>query len=293
MQLYLDSADLTEIADAMSWGIVDGLTTTPTFMHRSGVEDVDALILHLADIVPQLQIEALGNDVESIRKEAYRQLELGLDKGHTVFKIPMSLHGVQACKQLVSDGLMVNMHLVYTVQQAYMAMQAGATYVCPLVGRLQDQGQDALGLVAQIVEMKHRYLYDSQVMFSSVRHTEHVRNAIEIGVDACTIPHKVLKSLTDNHFTSLGAQQFERHTRLTTKQVSDVMKKADTTVSQSTSIAHALLKMTTAGYGAITVVDAAGTLLKAHEQFAQHKVDTLVVLDNEKAVGLLDIQDII
>ena len=169
MELYLDSADLKEIEDAFKLGFLDGLTTTPTFMHRGGVTDVDALIVKLSKMVPVLQIEALGNTAEEVVKEAHRQLKLGLDPKKTVFKIPVSLEGVRACRMLRNENLLVNVHLVYTLQQAYMAMKAGASYVCPLVGRLQDQGHDALELVGQCVFAVDHYGYDTKIMFSSVR----------------------------------------------------------------------------------------------------------------------------
>src|SRR5580698_1624824 len=157
MELYLDSADLKEIEEAFQLGFLNGLTTTPTFMHRGGVTDIDQLIVKLSRIVPVLQIEALGNTAEEVLKEAHRQLKLGLDPKKTVFKIPVSLEGVKACYLLRKEGLLVNVHLVYTLQQAYMAMQAGATYVCPLVGRLQDQGHDAIELVNQCVRAVNEY----------------------------------------------------------------------------------------------------------------------------------------
>ncbi len=147
MELYLDSADIKEIKEAFQLGFLTGLTTTPTFMHREGITDIDSTILELAKIVPVLQIEALGRTAEEIVAEAKRQDALGLDRETTVYKIPVSLEGVKACRMLVNEGYKVNIHLVYTLQQAYMAMQAGATYVCPLVGRLQDQGTDALQLL--------------------------------------------------------------------------------------------------------------------------------------------------
>ena len=113
-------------------------------MVREGIMDVDSTIVKLSKMVPVLQIEALGNTAEDVVKEAHRQLDLGLDPKKTVFKIPVSLEGLRACNMLRKQDLMVNVHLVYTLQQAYMAMHAGASYVCPLVGRLQDQGHDAL-----------------------------------------------------------------------------------------------------------------------------------------------------
>jgi len=261
MELYLDSADLHEIEEAFKLGFLDGLTTTPTFMHRHGITDVDALMLKLADLVPVLQVEALGETADEIQAEAHRLLELGLDPARTVFKIPVSLEGVQACKRLRDDDVLVNVHLVYTLQQAYMAMHAGATYVCPLVGRLQDQGHDALDLVEQCVEAVNYYGYDTRIMFSSVRHSEHVRNALSLGVHTITVPYRILTRLTDNNFTTVGTDQFFRHTRLMTKAVSDVMSSVNPVVDSETPVQDAIVKMTEFGFGCVTVVNADGSLV--------------------------------
>ncbi|MFM2145172.1 MAG: hypothetical protein RL732_8, partial [Bacteroidota bacterium] len=231
MELYLDSANIREIEEGFKLGFLDGLTTTPTFMQREGITDIDGTIVKLSKIVPVLQIEALGNTAEEVMAEAKRQLDLGLDPKKTVFKIPVSLEGVRACKMLRNAGYLVNVHLVYTLQQAYMAMQAGATYVCPLVGRLQDQGHDALALVEQCVGAVNRYGYNTKIMFSSVRHAEHVRNAINIGVHTITVPLKVLKALTDNNLTQMGTEQFIRDTRLMTVRVKDAINGINPTVA--------------------------------------------------------------
>ena len=334
MELYLDSADLKEIEEAFKLGFLNGLTTTPTFMHRGGVTDVDGLILKLAKIVPVLQIEALGNSAEEVVAEAKRQLALGLDIKKTVFKIPVSLEGVRACYLLRKEGFLVNVHLVYTLQQAYMAMQAGATYVCPLVGRLQDQGHDALELVNQCVAAVETYGYDTKIMFSSVRHAEHVRNAITLGVHTITAPWKVMKALTENNFTTLGTQQFIEHTRLLTTKVKDVIKPTNPIVSADLSVTDALVKMTEFGFGSVAVVNSTGTVIgvftdgdlrrklqengreiltqplssfsykapisieatailnDASDIFKKTKVDTILVTDNGKPVGMLDIQDL-
>ncbi|MFN7405051.1 MAG: transaldolase family protein [Cyclobacteriaceae bacterium] len=334
MELYLDSADIKEIEDAFKLGFLNGLTTTPTFMHRGGVTDIDSLIVKLSKMVPVLQIEALGDKAEDIVKEAKRQLDLGLDPKKTVFKIPVSLEGVKGCYLLRKEGLLVNVHLVYTLQQAYMAMQAGATYVCPLVGRLQDQGHDALELVKQCVTAVDHYKYDTKIMFSSVRHAEHVRNAINLGVHTITVPWKVMKALTENNFTSLGTQQFVEHTRLITTKVKDVIRNVNPVVKADTALADAIVKMTEYGYGCVTVVNASGQLVgvftdgdlrrriqaegrdvlnhkigdfqykqpisvdansllnEAADVFKKNNVDTLLVTDGGKPVGMLDIQDI-
>lgn len=263
MELYLDSVDLDEIRTAFELGFLTGLTTTPTFMHRHGVTDIDAMILQLGDIVPILQVEALGRTANDIHAEAHRLIDIGVDPKKTVFKIPVSYEGVKVCKKLVDEGLMVNVHLVYTLQQAYMALEAGATYVCPLVGRLQDQGHDALALVEQCVDAVDRYGYDGKIMFSSVRHAEHVRNAINIGVHTITVPFKVLKQLTENNFTTLGTEQFFEHTHLMTVKVKDVIRPANPLVSLNTEITDVVVKMSESGFGCVTAVDDKGRLVGA------------------------------
>jgi len=260
MELYLDSANLKEIEEGFKLGYLNGLTTTPTFMQKEGITDIDGTIVKLSKIVPVLQIEALGDSAEEVLAEAERQLALGLDPTKTVFKIPVSLEGVRACKLLRDKGYLVNVHLVYTLQQAYMAMQAGATYVCPLVGRLQDQGHDALALVEQCVDAVELYGYDTKIMFSSVRHAEHVRNAINIGVHTITVPLKILKQLTENNFTTLGTEQFITDTRLMMVKVKDAINNINPIVSEDTNITDAIIKMTEFNFGAITVVTNSGDI---------------------------------
>lgn len=334
MELYLDSANLKEIEEGFKLGFLNGLTTTPTFMQKEGITDIDGTIVKLSKMVPVLQIEALGNTAEEILAEAERQLALGLDKTKTVFKIPVSLEGVRACKLLRDKDLLVNVHLVYTLQQAYMAMHAGATYVCPLVGRLQDQGHDALALVQQCVDAVDLYGYDTKIMFSSVRHTEHVRNAINVGVHTITVPLKVLKQLTENNFTTVGTDQFIMDTRLMMVKVKEAINGINPIVSEDTTLTDAIVKLTEFGFGAITVMKKDGNirgvftdgslrklladkgrdvlnaklsdldfrepitidgnvlLNEANTLFKKTNVDTIVVTDNGKPVGMLDIQDL-
>ncbi len=334
MELYLDSADIKEIEEAFQLGFLAGLTTTPTFMHRQGVTDVDTLILKLANMVPVLQVEALGETADEIYKEAHRQIKMGLDTSKSVFKIPVSLEGVRACKQLTDEGIMVNVHLVYTLQQAYMAMAAGATYVCPLVGRLQDQGHDALALVEQCVNAVNYYGYNTKIMFSSVRNVEHVRNAINIGVHTITAPYKIIKQLTENNFTTLGTEQFFEHTKLMTVRVRQVLGSGNPIVIPTDTMTDAILKMTESGFGCVTVVntdgsivgvftdgdlrraiqtkgkealnmkmsdisfktpvsiDADALLYEAQNLFKSSQVDNILVTDQGKPVGILDIQDL-
>ncbi len=261
MELYLDSANLKEIEEGFKLGFLTGLTTTPTFMQRKGITDIDGTIVKLSKIVPILQIEALGNTAEEVVAEAVRQLELGLDPTKTVFKIPVSLEGLRACRMLRDKGLLVNVHLVYTLQQAYMAMQAGATYVCPLVGRLQDQGHDAIALVEQCVNAVEKYGYNTKIMFSSVRNSEHVRNALTAGAHTITVPLKILKSLTENNFTPVGTEQFLSDTRLMTVRVKDAINNINPIVNADSNMKDAIVKMTEYGFGCITVVNNSGDVV--------------------------------
>lgn len=287
MEFYLDSANIAEIEEAMNLGFITGLTTTPTFMHRDGITDIDGTIMKLSKMVPVLQIEALGEKSDEIVDEAHRLLDLGLDSQKTVFKIPISMEGARACYKLRQEGHMVNLHLVYSLQQAYMAFSAGASYVCPLVGRLQDQGYDALGLVQQCVEAVNYYGYDSKIMFSSVRHAEHVRNALNIGVDTCTIPWKVIQQLFQNHFTDIGTQQFFEHTRLMTITVKDAMRKADAVISEDKTIADALVKMSKSKLGAVTVIDANGSLKGVFTDGDVRRMETEGTMDTQKTLSSL------
>lgn len=255
MELYLDSIKFSEVEEADKLGFIAGLTTTPTFLYNEGITDLDAAIVKLSKMVKVLHVEALGDTAEDIVKEAGRILGLGLSKDKTVFKIPVSEEGVKACKMLTSQGMMVNVHLIYTLQQAYMAFAAGATYVCILVGRMQDQGHDALLLVEQCVKAVERYGYKSKVMFSSVRNAEHVRNALMLGAHTCTIPWKVLKMLPQNHFTDIGIKQFVDHTNLMKIKAIDIARMENIKLSHKATILEALELMTKSKLGSIIILD--------------------------------------
>jgi len=259
MDLYLDSVDFQEIEEAFELGFLKGLTTTPTFMHRQGITDIDGAIVKLSGMVPELQVEALGQTSQEIVDEAHRLLTLPLQKP-PVFKVPISLEGLRACKTLADEGHRVNVHLIYTLNQAYMAMAAGAAFVCPLAGRLHDQGHDALDLFTQIVEVAEIYDYDTKVMFSSVRHPDHVRQALMAGVHVCTVPWGVLKRLCDNALTAVGTNQFFEHTRLMTMRVREIIREINPICPVSETVNNALVAMTESRLGAVALVDDKGNL---------------------------------
>ena len=335
MDLYLDSVDFQEIERALEFGFIKGLTTTPTFMHRHGITDIDGAIVKLSGMVGELQVEALGDDPDSIVAEADRILGLPLER-EPVFKVPISNAGVIACHRLTQKGHRVNVHLIYTLNQAYMAIAAGAAFVCPLAGRLQDQGHDAIKLFEQCVEVIDKHDYNVKVMFSSVRHPEHVRQAMLSGVHVCTAPFSVISHLCDNSLTALGTAQFWEHTQLMTKRVGDVVRPQNPVCETSETLTSAMVKMTESRLGAVTLVDGNGavagvftdgdlrrslqsegqTILEetlaeigftegpvtieenafldeAVKLFKEYEVDSIVVVDKNKPVGVLDIQDLV
>jgi len=279
MDLYLDSVDFKEIERAFEFGFLRGLTTTPTFMHRHGITDIDAAIVKLSGMVPELQVEALGDTVETILAEADRIMALPL-QSEPVFKVPISNAGVMACQRLTAKGRRVNVHLIYTLSQAYMAVAAGAAFVCPLAGRLQDQGHDAIKLFEQCVEMIDRHNYDSKVMFSSVRHPEHVRQALLAGVHVCTVPYNVIAHLCDNSLTALGTAQFREHTHLMTTRVKELIRPQNPVCQLTDKLSSAMVKMTESRLGVVSLVDGSGKLagvftdgdLRRHLQSDGHQV---------------------
>jgi transaldolase len=335
VELYLDSVDFKEIEAAFDFGFVKGLTTTPTFMHRHGITDIDAAIVKLSGMVPELQVEALGDTPDAILAEAERLLSLPLER-EPVFKVPISNDGVKACNRLTQKGHRVNVHLIYTLNQAYMAMEAGAAFICPLAGRMQDQGHDAIQLFEQCVDVIERYGYDSKVMFSSVRHAEHVRQAMLTGVHVCTMPFGVMKNLCENTLTALGTAQFREHTALMTMRVKDVIREANPVCQASETLSAAMVKMTESRLGTVTLVDTKGSVAgvftdgdlrrklqadgraildkplsaigfstKPHtidrdallndavKLFKKAEVDSIIVVDGTRPVGVLDVQDLI
>ena len=261
MELFVDSVDLHEIRLATEFGFLEGITTTPTFMHRHGIKDVDAAIVELSKMANQVHVEALGEDCSQILAEAERLSALsGLAKT-PVFKIPVTNEGLKAAYRLSQQGHKTNIHLVYTLNQAYLAAASGASYICPLVGRLHDQGHDSFALIEQVVKMVEQYRYPSKIMVSSVRHLDHVRMAILCGAHAITIPWRVLRILSENVLTGHGISDFSTHTKLTTCTVRQVIRPENPVVTENATVAEAAIEMTRSKLGAVSVVDGEGRLI--------------------------------
>ncbi|MDO9172806.1 MAG: fructose-6-phosphate aldolase [bacterium] len=206
MKFFIDTADLDEIRDALSMGVLDGVTTNPSLMARAGRKDTDKLLKEICDLVEgPVSGEVVALDAAGMIKEG-RRLS-GLSE-HLVVKIPLTIDGLKATRALSDEGIPVNMTLCFSVSQALLAAKAGAAYVSPFVGRLDDISQDGMGLIEDIVEVYEKYEIGTEIIVASVRHPDHVVRAALLGADIATIPHKVIKQLVQHPLTDQGIAAF-------------------------------------------------------------------------------------
>ena len=205
MKFFLDTANIDEIKDAHSMGMVDGVTTNPSLIAKEG-RDFEEVIQEICEIVDgPISAEVISTDTDGMLKEA-RHLA-GLHK-NIVVKIPMTVDGIKATCQLTKEGIKTNVTLVFSPLQALMAAKAGATYVSPFLGRLDDLSQDGLQLIEQIVDMYANYAYETEIIVASVRNPLHVLESAMMGADIATIPYSVLGKFAAHPLTDKGLQAF-------------------------------------------------------------------------------------
>lgn len=205
MKFFIDTANIEEIKEAHSMGMVDGVTTNPSLIAKEGGE-FEVIIKEICDIVDgPISAEVISVDTEGMLKEA-RQLAKIHD--NIVVKVPMTVDGLKATRQLTEEGIKTNVTLVFSPLQALMAAKAGATFVSPFVGRLDDLAQEGLFLVEQIVEIYSNYAFDTEIIVASVRNPLHVLDAALMGADIATIPFSVLGKLAAHPLTEKGLKAF-------------------------------------------------------------------------------------
>ena len=208
MKIFLDTANIEEIKEGVSWGIVDGVTTNPTLISKEtkdGKTFMD-IVEEILKIVPgPVSLEVISTDTEGMVREARKLAELG---DNATIKIPMTVEGLKAVKILSKEGIMTNVTLVFSPNQAILAAKAGATFVSPFVGRMDDIGHDGIGIVADIHRIYRNYGFKTEVIVASVRHPRHVYEAALIGADIVTMPFKVLKFMVKHPKTDEGIERF-------------------------------------------------------------------------------------
>ncbi|MFC1567540.1 fructose-6-phosphate aldolase [Thermodesulfobacteriota bacterium] len=205
MKFFIDTANIDEIKDAHSMGMVDGVTTNPSLIAKEG-RDFEEIIKEICDVVDgPISAEVISLDTEGMLKEARH---LAAIHENIVVKIPMTVDGLKATRRLAEENIKTNVTLVFSPLQALMAAKAGASFVSPFVGRLDDLSQEGLMLVEQIVEIYSNYAYDTEIIVASVRNPLHVLDAALMGADIATIPYNVLAKLAAHPLTDKGIKAF-------------------------------------------------------------------------------------
>jgi transaldolase len=208
MKIFLDTANIDEIRDAAALGILGGVTTNPSLMSKESRGDYKAVLKEICGIVQgPVSAEVVSEEFEEMLRQGR---DLAKIDDHIVVKIPLIAEGIKAVKQLSSEEINTNVTLCFSANQALLAAKAGATYISPFVGRLDDVGMDAMGVVADIVEIYENYAYSTQVLVASVRHTQHVLESATLGADVATIPYKVLMQLLKHPLTDTGIEAFNK-----------------------------------------------------------------------------------
>lgn len=205
MKFFIDTANINEIREAASLGILDGVTTNPSLVSKEG-KDFRKLLDEILQIVNgPVSAEVISTDYEGILKEGR---ELSSIHKNIVVKVPLIKEGLKAVKTLTGEGIKVNVTLCFSPTQAILAAKAGATYVSPFVGRLDDISTGGMDLISQIVQIFKNYDYKTQVLVASIRHPLHVVEAALIGADVCTIPFEVINKMFNHPLTEIGLEKF-------------------------------------------------------------------------------------
>jgi transaldolase len=205
MKFFIDTANTDEIRKAWELGVIDGVTTNPSLMAKEGRDPVQVLKTICSIVSGPVNAEVVGLSAEVMIKEAKV-----LSKIHKniVIKIPMIEEGLKAVKKLSSQGIKTNVTLIFSAAQALLAAKAGAQYVSPFVGRLDDISHDGMELVSQIIDIYDNYLFETEVIVASVRNPLHVLDAARMGADIATIPFTVIRQLTKHPLTDTGLEKF-------------------------------------------------------------------------------------
>ena len=205
MKFFIDTANINEIKEANSMGMVDGVTTNPSLVAKEGRE-FEGLIKDICEIVDgPVNAEVISTDTEGMLSEGRNLVKIHKS---VVVKIPMTVDGLKAVRQLAKEGIRTNVTLAFSPLQALMAAKAGAAYISPFVGRLDDVSHDGLILVDQIAEIYSNYAYDTEIIVASVRNPLHVLESALIGADIATLPFSVLSKLASHPLTDKGLKAF-------------------------------------------------------------------------------------
>ena len=208
MELFLDTANFTEIKEAAQYGVITGITTNPSLVAKEKDRDFEELVEEITQLIPgPVSAEVLSTTTSEMLAEARK---LAAIRENVVVKIPMTREGIKCVPVLSREGIKTNVTLVFSLNQALLAARAGATYVSPFVGRLDDVGAEGISLVSEIVAMFRLHGLSTRVIAASIRHPLHVIEAAKAGSDIATIPYKVFLQMFEHPMTALGLEKFQK-----------------------------------------------------------------------------------
>lgn len=209
MKFFIDTANLSQIKEAQDLGILDGVTTNPSLMAKEGITGHDNILKHYVDICNLVEgdvsAEVISTDYEGMIREGEALAELN---DQIVVKLPMIKDGIKACKYFSDRGIKTNVTLVFSAGQALLAAKAGATYVSPFIGRLDDISTDGLNLIAEIRHIFDNYGFPTEILAASVRHTMHIIDCAKLGADVMTGPLSAIEGLLKHPLTDIGLAKF-------------------------------------------------------------------------------------
>jgi transaldolase len=205
MEFFLDTADIKEIETGLGWGMVDGITTNPSLIAKMGLPYLKT-VQEIARLVPgPVSGEVLATDFDGMMEQGRRLSGLA---ENVVVKVPLTPAGLQAVRAFAKEGIRCNVTLCFSAAQALLAGKAGAAYISPFIGRLDDVGEDGMLLIDQVVTIYRAYDFDTKVLVASVRHPVHIVQAAQLGADVATLPFKVLEQLYKHPLTDVGLERF-------------------------------------------------------------------------------------
>ncbi|QAZ42866.1 MULTISPECIES: fructose-6-phosphate aldolase [Mesorhizobium] len=205
MKFFVDTADVKEIQELNALGLLDGVTTNPSLILKSGGK-IDEVTKQICDIVEgPVSAEVTATDFDGMMKEAKVLARIA---DNVCIKVPLTLDGLKACRAIRAEGRMVNVTLCFSANQALLAAKAGATFISPFIGRLDDMGFDGMEVIAEIRQVYDNYGFDTEILAASIRTPDHVKRAALIGADVATIPPATLKALVKHPLTDKGLEQF-------------------------------------------------------------------------------------
>lgn len=200
----MDTANVDEVAEVAAWGVLDGVTTNPTLVSKEG-KDFKETVVKMCNLVEEVSAQVTATDFAGMQKQAK---EYSSWHKNVIVKVPMTTEGLKTLSWCKENGIRTNTTLVFSANQALLAAKAGAYIISPFIGRIDDMGQDGMGLISEIMQIWSQYNFDTQVLVASIRHTRHIIEAAELGAHICTVPYNVFTKLPKHPLTDIGLEKF-------------------------------------------------------------------------------------